>query len=861
MPSRRMPRLGRGHVYRARLTERIEAGDAVTVLRAPAGYGKTALLAEWAQSRALTFWVDASGESGTQTAIWRDALTAISEGLGLEPSHAASVLSETFLPEGAYLDHLVSALRSVGEPVCLVVDSAEELHDELVLADLLAISERYRFVRFVLATRTVSVLESADARVRVDVTVVEAHELLFTAEEGAEALRSAYGAATADAWKEVETASARVPILVRLAGSDVAEQRDISSPRVWLQKRLQVLADSDLRTRGLLDALTTFSATEFITRPLAAALDVPVEAIDWAETMGLGSSALGRAGLEFRLTRLALDALRERAQAQDRDLYIRTRRSFADWAWKHEYPVEALIAAADIEDHALSSAVITDYWFELFVVHQGLVPKLFGTAHRSTLLRWPILAAALALQYFGQKDHQWKAREMFGIAMLGISIRRRSATPDQKIVFSLLEMVAARITHGRSDRASRVAQRLATQLEELPTESRAEIANLIPYVVTQVSATLLFGGETTGALNVLMSGSSTARLNQPHRHSRYFALSLRAGAHALAGEMSEAEHALAELALIPGQEARHNNYSGSPARLAEAYLHLEAGRPVDARARLAPLREHYETIENVHLLLRAEAWSYIGAGQAHAGLEFVRTMRVQIGRQRTVNQFVAAHLAQTLVMLTAASGDVRSAETHLDQIPRHAMSFTTQALHAHLALLRGDPHRALAALGTDLAEARTPRERAARSLLQAVAHDALDEGPSAARAFTSGVTSMTRDGLTLPLRALMPHAGSRLLRLATAHGDERTRLFVASLAEPGETGEVQRADPRAPRLTRREHDVLLELARTPRYASIATALFVTLATVRTHVRSIYRKLGVTNREDALAAARKANLLD
>jgi DNA-binding CsgD family transcriptional regulator len=61
-------------------------------------------------------------------------------------------------------------------------------------------------------------------------------------------------------------------------------------------------------------------------------------------------------------------------------------------------------------------------------------------------------------------------------------------------------------------------------------------------------------------------------------------------------------------------------------------------------------------------------------------------------------------------------------------------------------------------------------------------------------------------------------------------------------------------------LTSREVDVLRELALGGSYTDIAATLFITENTVKTHLASLYRKLGATRRGEALRAARHAGLL-
>ncbi len=61
-------------------------------------------------------------------------------------------------------------------------------------------------------------------------------------------------------------------------------------------------------------------------------------------------------------------------------------------------------------------------------------------------------------------------------------------------------------------------------------------------------------------------------------------------------------------------------------------------------------------------------------------------------------------------------------------------------------------------------------------------------------------------------------------------------------------------------LSGRERAVLHELARGSTYADIASNLVLSENTVKTHVSSLYRKLGVTRRSDALAVARSSGVL-
>jgi len=119
------------------------------------------------------------------------------------------------------------------------------------------------------------------------------------------------------------------------------------------------------------------------------------------------------------------------------------------------------------------------------------------------------------------------------------------------------------------------------------------------------------------------------------------------------------------------------------------------------------------------------------------------------------------------------------------------------------------------------------------------------------------------------LAALDIAAGTRALRPFLDGRDSVRRLLVASVGRFGRLdGFVEDVLTRIPvepnamvgALTPREHELLAELPSMRTTDEIAEGLYLSVNTVKTHLRSVYRKLGVSSRREAILAARTLGLL-
>jgi LuxR family maltose regulon positive regulatory protein len=116
----------------------------------------------------------------------------------------------------------------------------------------------------------------------------------------------------------------------------------------------------------------------------------------------------------------------------------------------------------------------------------------------------------------------------------------------------------------------------------------------------------------------------------------------------------------------------------------------------------------------------------------------------------------------------------------------------------------------------------------------------------------------------LALARACARASRALLDSAPAPASHRPAKLAALeeglAAAPAPAAAAGAGAPAAGDLTEREAAVLRMLAGTASLREIADGLYVSHNTVKTQVRSIYRKLGVATRADAVARGRELGLL-
>ena len=182
---------------------------------------------------------------------------------------------------------------------------------------------------------------------------------------------------------------------------------------------------------------------------------------------------------------------------------------------------------------------------------------------------------------------------------------------------------------------------------------------------------------------------------------------------------------------------------------------------------------------------------------------------------------------------------------------------------AALRLARDDPEAAvdiLAPLLDDSTPVMASVWEIEALLLEAIARDALRDPGAASRALERALDVAEPGGLLLPF-LLYPTAEllERQARLRTTHASLIAEILNL-LSGHTPAARPKDAAPLQEPLSKSELRVLRYLPTNLPAPEIAAELFVSLNTIRTHLRNVYAKLGVHSRADAVKRARELGLL-
>src|SRR5512133_117162 len=188
------PRISLRQVPRPRLFDLLHGGtqQLLTLVSAPAGAGKTTVLASWSSSRqppGPVAWLSLDVGDNEAGRLWAYAVAALCQSGAVPRDSVLRGLAPLPGSEKRFLPLLVSGLAQLPTPVVLVLDDLQDITDATLLEGLeFLVRHAPPQLRLVLATRVDPPLPLQRLRLSGQLVQVRAADLAFTVAEAAELL-------------------------------------------------------------------------------------------------------------------------------------------------------------------------------------------------------------------------------------------------------------------------------------------------------------------------------------------------------------------------------------------------------------------------------------------------------------------------------------------------------------------------------------------------------------------------------------------------------------------------------------------------------------------------------------------------
>lgn len=421
----------------------------------------------------------------------------------------------------------------------------------------------------------------------------------------------------------------------------------------------------------------------------------------------------------------------------------------------------------------------------------------------------------------------------------------RALSAGQMDLLTLGRMIECRLS-GDENGSLAFAGQLSERISEVRVETRDRTDGPLWFYHHQIGSTFLAAGDTSGALREFSTARQLAALSiQPDAERS--ALGRAALAHAVRGSLGDAERSLLEACRRPPSSPAHAN-STSATESATAAL-ISVDRMADDLDDRIEALEPYDSIELTWpFALLARTRALLAMNRPCEALEAVRLADHAHAAQR--GSFASDVIAAATVEVLTTTGDTARARRFLSRMTAREGVLTRLAC-VRLALHEGDLEAATGTIRAVLADPLLgPSQRAECTLLSAWVqyarageldqHSAMQVARLGAKTDNRRILASVPDRLIEHVSALVPPAVAAALTKSVyglAHVEVRPR----------------------PQLTPGELRVLQALTVHQRTAAIAKAFDVSPNTVKSQLRSLYRKLGCSSREEAIQIAEDLQL--
>jgi len=852
----RVPQPGAATLPRRRLTELFEQAVArpVTVVTGPVGAGKTVACANWAAARARSArvaWLSLDEGDREAPRFWASVASALAVG-------GAAPLPFAPRSRGAGGDlpaDVAEAMRKPSSSVTLVIDDVQVLEDSDVLPGLAFLLHHVPpALHFVLSGRCVPVMHLAKIRVTSGLSEIGAADLACTSEE-AEAYFAGLGLSCHPAvrdellrYTEGWMTGLRLAALIAQRDGDLTASAIGTDPIAADYMRDEVL---DHQSAVVKDFLCRTSVAERLDGDFADYLTGAADGALILDRLDRRNSFVSRdSDGTYRYHPFLRDVLHGELRRQLPQEVPALLGRAARWYGTHEDTLTAIRYCAEAGDWDYFSEVLVEVGYaealpdrlaELEVV-LGLVPEKRRSADSA-------VAVALSAVRLCRGDRESAE------AYLRHAEEMLDAThPAARLVVEL-SIATSHVVQHPSDE---VLTRYLTLADKVAATARTQPEHrVLGLLWLELGKALVRRREIVTARQALVSAErQLAAAERPALRLR--ARGWQAVADVFYGDLAGAELVLEELrdAVAP--------YPGSRRFTAIAAVHLALERDDLALARRLLGQVDPTAVtwlpgepEGGALWTLTRARAALAGGDIAGARDLARLVRDKYVSDtpllRALDADIALHCGDLPVAATALGG--ANGE-------RLAGDLTAQA---RLLLAGGDPAAALEKARACLrADDATLRDRITALLVAALASRRLGDSAEATALLEDAlVTAEPHDAFRPFLDAggaahsaiaiLIPPA-SPAASFAARVRERFARRLPAGGPDSEQAGHADQS------LTQSEIAVLRLLGSHLTNQEIAATLFISVNTVKTHLRSAYRKLGVTSRRQAVERGRQRGIL-
>ncbi|HMD55947.1 MAG TPA: LuxR C-terminal-related transcriptional regulator [Solirubrobacteraceae bacterium] len=863
-------------IPRPGLFELLGTAERVVLVSAPAGSGKTFLLRSWIAAEGLddrAAWVSVRREERDAQAFWLSVLDSLRQ-TRVGSARVRELTAAPDLDAATVVRRLLEDLGSLDEPLWLVIDDAHELQAEEAPQQVeLLLANAPPALRLVLLTRRDLRLGLHRLRLEGELSEIRGEDLRFSMGDSRRLLEAA-GVRVSDGAVESLVASTEGWAAgLRLAALSMARDPDPERLAARFSGRERGVADYLLaevlerQPPAVSRLLLRTSILERVSGPLADRLTgcSGSEGILWElEDAGAFVVSLDAERSWFRYHHLFADLLALELRRTVPEELPGLHTIAAEWLAENGYPVEAIRHAQAAEDWGLATRLLADSWFGLELDGRRATARQLLSIFPAAMIRSePELAvlSAAAERFGGSLD---EAERYLGLAEAEASRVSGDRRDRFQLALAFTRLSLARIRVDLNT-AGEAAQQLRAHIDATPAVAPGlRQGDLLAMTLTELGIASMWAGRfEEGQRHLDLALVQARSIGRPR-------LELLALAHRSIAGIFRVQRAGEEGAREAIELARKYGLEEDTA-VAVAYIVLSTALVWRGRVEEA---EHWLALGKRGLAQEANAAPGLILCACRQLLEFIRgrpaeAMTYIRAAERMEMSLVMPHRWTLRMRGARLRGLIRLGETdrveqafdEMDHDVRVAPEM--RVVLAELRLAQDDPVGAAAAVAPIVDGALAvpaPIFGIQALLLEAIARDALRDPGAAFRALERALDLAEPGGLLFPfLLHPAPDLLARAARLRTTHAaliSEILNLLSGRTPVP----RPEDVEPLREPLSESELRVLRYLPTNLPAPEIAGELFVSLNTIRTHMRNMYAKLGVHSRADAVKRARELGLL-